>query len=158
VRQVLLASTFAVACGFAVLTAPGAHAASFVNAPVGTTNTGPCLDVRGANISSGTGIVQTYTCNATFAQQWNFDVFTIQGLGSTASGNKCLDVFARGTADGTPVDITSCNGTPAQTWVYSGGRVINTNSNKCLTAGPLGTQVTIRTYNGTASQLWLVRS
>jgi Ricin-type beta-trefoil lectin domain len=102
--------------------------------------------------------VQTYTCNATFAQQWNFDVFTIQGLGSTASGNKCLDVFARGTADGTPVDITSCNGTPAQTWVYSGGRVINTNSNKCLTAGPLGTQVTIRTYNGTASQLWLVRS
>jgi len=153
-RQVVLAFTFAVACGFAVLTAPSAHAATFVNATVG--NTGPCLEVRGANIS--TGIVQAFTCNGTFAQQWNFEGSVIQGLGSTSSGAKCLDVLANGTANGTRVDITSCNGTTAQSWTYSGGRLIGTHSGKCLTAGALGTQVTIQTCNGTAGQFWSIRS
>jgi hypothetical protein len=54
-------------------------------------------------------------------------------------------VLLRGTADGTLVEITDCNGTPAQTCVYLGGTLVNTNSNKCLTAGALGTQLTIQT-------------
>jgi hypothetical protein len=67
-----------------------AHAATFVNGTIGQ----PCLDVRGAKVSTGTNNVpvQPSPCNGAFSQQWNFEGFTIQGLGSTASGGHCLDV------------------------------------------------------------------
>lgn len=157
-RKVVLASTFAVACGFAVLTAPGAHAASFVNATVG--NTGPCLEVQGANISSGTGIVQAFTCNGTFGQQWNFEGLIVQGLGSTSSGAFCLDVFANGTANGTAVDITHCNGTTAQQWYYSNHQLIAHQAIKCLDVGTgsVPRPAVINTCNGSAGQIWSIRN
>lgn len=134
-----------------------AHAASFVNATAG--NTGPCLEVLNANISSGTGAVDAYTCNGTFAQQWNFEGVIVQGLGTTSSGAYCLDVFANGTANGTAVDYTHCNGTTAQQWYYVNHALVASHANKCLDVGtgsvPL--PAVINTCNGSAGQIWSIR-
>ncbi len=54
------------------------------------TVTGPCLDARNAADTPGTPI-DNYDCNATFSQQWNFEGFQIQGLGTTySSGANCV--------------------------------------------------------------------
>src|SRR5207245_5645266 len=57
-------------------------------------------------------------------------------LVSAASG-KCLDVNGSGSADGTNIQLWTCNGTGAQSFDIrdiGGGRVnlVNTNSGKCV--------------------------
>src|ERR1700730_4590097 len=108
-----LPSLFSIALfALASFQAPNANAASLVNNPAAN-NTGLCLDVKGADVSSGTGQVVAFTCNGTFAQQWTFeDSFpapppargqTIRGLKNpTARGGVsfCLDVFGNGRAAG----------------------------------------------------------
>jgi hypothetical protein len=151
-----------------------AHAASLVNFG---DNPGLCLDVKNANVSSGTGKVVAFTCNGTFAQQWDFEVSfpreprvagqTIRGLKKPTSPGGvsfCLDVFFNGRADGTPVDITQCNFTTAQIWRYIGGEIMLADSqegSKCLTVHPgltLPQPVTIQTCTGSPNQIWAIRS
>lgn len=62
------------------------------------------------------------------------------------ASNKCLDVRQSQTANGTPVQIYTCNGTQAQNWSYINGTLRA--FGKCLdvTAG--------NTQNGTKLQLW----
>lgn len=67
--------------------------------------------------------------------------------------DKCLDVNAAGTANGTRIQQWACNGTGAQRFTIEdrgGGnyRLRNTNSNKCLDVSGGGTS------NGTRIQLW----
>ena len=70
----------------------------------------------------------------------------------------CLDVDGAGTANGTTVDLYTCNGTGAQTWVpQSDGALLNPNSGKCLDDtgyGGSGTQVQIWACTGNANQQW----
>lgn len=75
--------------------------------------------------------------------------------------NKCLDVAAAGTADGTNIQQWSCNGTNAQRFrVESRGngnyRLVAQNSNKCVDIQGSGTgegvNVQLWTCNGTAAQ------
>ncbi|MET8258409.1 ricin-type beta-trefoil lectin domain protein [Micromonospora sp. NPDC005205] len=74
----------------------------------------------------------------------------------TGVGGKCLDVDNAGTADGTKIQLWTCNGTTAQSWTKVGDtyRVLG----KCLdvdnggTAN--GTKVQLWTCNGTAAQVW----
>jgi hypothetical protein len=66
---------------------------------------------------------------------------------------KCLDVNGAGTADGTKIQLWSCNGTGAQSFEVrdvGGGRynLVNTNSGKCVDVDHSGTA------NGTKVQLW----
>ncbi len=130
-----------------------AQAALFVNA-----QTGGCLDDRGA-VTTDRNPLWAFPCNATFAQQWNWEGLAIQGIGTSAAGGKCVDVNGAGTADFTVVQLFTCNGTRAQTWRYLNGQVINTNSRKCLDAnGGQPNQLVIRTCNGSLSQRWLIRS
>ncbi|KXN87394.1 Endo-1,4-beta-xylanase A [Leucoagaricus sp. SymC.cos] len=74
--------------------------------------------------------------------------------------DKCLDVRESGFADGTPVDIFDCNGTPAQNWVIQPGttQVKLAGYNLCLDAGvnPMnGTKMKIWTcYPGLPAQTW----
>jgi hypothetical protein len=73
-------------------------------------------------------------------------------LVSRQSG-KCMDVSARGTANGTNIQLWNCNGTGAQSFVLrdSGNgsvNLVNTNSNKCVDVSSSGTA------NGTNVQLW----
>ena len=75
---------------------------------------------------------------------------------------KCLDVNGAGTANGTLVDLYTCNGTAAQVWVpQSNGELLNPNSGKCLDDtgfGGSGTQVQIWACADTANQQWTLPS
>ena len=71
-------------------------------------------------------------------------------------GGKCVDVAGANPADGTPVQLFTCNGTGAQTWTRQGATLQALG--KCLdvtAAGTAnGTPVQLYTCNGTAAQSW----
>jgi hypothetical protein len=78
---------------------------------------------------------------------------TLRSLG------KCLDVNGGATADGTKVQLWSCNGGNAQRWAaQSDGSLRNTPSGKCLDVSGNnsadGTVVHLWTCNGGANQKW----
>ncbi|SCF12109.1 ricin-type beta-trefoil lectin domain protein [Micromonospora chokoriensis] len=74
----------------------------------------------------------------------------------TGVGGKCLDVDNSGFADGTKIQLWTCNGTAAQSWTRVGNtyRVLG----KCLdvdNAGTAnGTKIQLWTCNGTGAQVW----
>ncbi|MFF4797306.1 RICIN domain-containing protein [Streptomyces sp. NPDC001351] len=80
-----------------------------------------------------------------------------------AAQGKCLDVQGSGTANGTPVQIYTCNNSAAQEWkfggLYDGGySLYNTNARKCLDVqngnAANGTKIRLWTCNGSAPQQW----
>ncbi|MFF0109692.1 PQQ-dependent sugar dehydrogenase [Streptomyces hirsutus] len=99
-----------------------------------------------------------------------FDVdeysFTTSGSG-TRSGSvkgvngKCLDVDGGGSADGTKVQLWTCNGSGAQTWTLAGDGTFRA-LGKCLDvsggASADGTKVQLWTCNGTGAQKWAPQS
>jgi hypothetical protein len=153
--QVVLAFTFAVACGFAVLTAPGAHAAMLTFGPPSQPFGGfGCADVAGGVIASGTPIV-AYDCHGAPNQQFEFNHYTIYALGA----QRCLDALGNGQLPGTKVVSAICNHTTGQAWTYIGGEIINIGKNLCLDAGngANGTQLVINTCNLWHSQEWQIK-
>jgi hypothetical protein len=72
-------------------------------------------------------------------------------------GGKCVDVQGANPADGTQVQLFTCNGTVAQAWTASAG-ITFTAMGKCLDvqgAGTAnGTRVQLFTCNGTVAQAW----
>jgi type 1 glutamine amidotransferase len=100
----------------------------------------------------------------------NFDIddFTLVRGSTTPTGTgpvvglagKCLDVDNAGTADGTQVQIWTCNGSAAQTWTKNGqtlralGKCLDVNG-----AGSAdGTKIQLWTCNGTGAQNWVAQS
>ncbi|MET9076997.1 RICIN domain-containing protein [Streptomyces sp. NPDC004232] len=80
-----------------------------------------------------------------------------------AAKGKCLDVQGSGTANGTPVQIYTCNNSAAQEWkfwgAYDGGYALyNTNARKCLDVksgnDANGTKIQLWTCNGSPAQQW----
>jgi hypothetical protein len=70
------------------------------------------------------------------------------GKSLTNANGLCLDVRSAGTANGTPVQIYTCNGTVAQQWTYvEAGSTLHA-LGKCLDISGGGTA------NGTKLQLW----
>lgn len=69
----------------------------------------------------------------------------------------CLDVRAAGTADGTAVQVYTCNGTNAQQWTQTSGNQLQA-LGKCLDVSGAGTadgtKVQLWTCNGTGAQVW----
>ncbi|GAB3189523.1 glucose/arabinose dehydrogenase [Micromonospora palomenae] len=95
------------------------------------------------------------------ARVYEFEVYGPSGSGTiTGIAGKCLDVSNAGTADGTKIQLWTCNGTNAQQWSRVGDtyRALG----KCLdvdnggTAN--GTKVQLWTCNGTAAQAWQPQS
>ncbi|MEU0615348.1 PQQ-dependent sugar dehydrogenase [Streptomyces albogriseolus] len=80
----------------------------------------------------------------------------IQGV-----NGKCLDVDNAGTADGTRVQIYTCNSSAAQRWTASGDGTLRA-LGKCLDVsggGSLdGTRIQLWTCNGTGAQVWAAQS
>jgi chitinase len=74
----------------------------------------------------------------------------------TGLGGKCVDVAGAGSANGTTVDLYTCNGTNAQKWAISGGAVQSLG--KCLDVAAAGTangaKVQLYDCNGTGAQQW----
>ncbi len=80
---------------------------------------------------------------------------------SHEGSNLCLDVRGASSADGTPVQIYTCNGTNAQSWTVNSNGTLNV-LGKCLDvtgAGTAnGTLVQLYTCNGTGAQQWQPQS
>jgi hypothetical protein len=76
----------------------------------------------------------------------------------TGIGGKCVDVAAAGTANGTAVQIYTCNQTGAQQWTLSGSALVNPSSGRCLDVASAstanGAQVQIYDCNSTPAQKW----
>ncbi len=74
----------------------------------------------------------------------------------------CLDVRAANNADGTPVQVYTCNGTNAQSWTVDNTSNTVQALGKCLDvtgAGTAnGTLVQLYTCNGTGAQVWQPQS
>jgi type 1 glutamine amidotransferase len=72
-------------------------------------------------------------------------------------GGKCLDVRNAGTADGTQIQIWSCNGTAAQTWSVTPNGPVRA-LGKCLDVSgggsADGTKIQLWTCNGSGAQNW----
>ncbi|GHE31630.1 ricin-type beta-trefoil lectin domain protein [Streptomyces griseoaurantiacus] len=73
---------------------------------------------------------------------------------------KCADVRRSGTADGTPVQLYTCNGTGAQRWTYAPGAGGTLKAlDRCLDVSGGGTadrtKVQLWTCNGTGAQRWV---
>lgn len=95
---------------------------------------------------------------------FDVDDFTLTGSGTSPPARtivglegKCLDVSGGGTADGTKIQLWTCNGTPAQNWTRTGQtwRALG----KCLDVSGAGTtngtKVHLWSCNGTGAQDWV---
>jgi chitinase len=78
------------------------------------------------------------------------------GSQMTGFGGKCVDVAGANSADGTQIQLFTCNGTGAQSWTHSGSTYQALG--KCMDvqgAGTAnGTKVQLFTCNGTGAQSW----
>ncbi|WAZ26237.1 ThuA domain-containing protein [Streptomyces cinnabarinus] len=76
-------------------------------------------------------------------------------------GGKCLDVDGSNTADGTKVQLWTCNGTGAQTWTLAANGTVQA-LGKCLDVSgggsADGTRIQLWTCNGTGAQAWAPQS
>ena len=82
---------------------------------------------------------------------------TRSGPITSGIAGKCVDVKGSGTANGTPVQIYTCNGTNAQKWTVPGNGTL-TAFGKCLDVSNSGTangtKVQLYDCNGTGAQQW----
>jgi glucose/arabinose dehydrogenase len=78
----------------------------------------------------------------------------------TGINGKCMDVAGANTADGTQIQLYTCNNTSAQSWTRTGQTIRA--MGKCLDisggATANGTKVQLWTCNGTGAQNWVVES
>ncbi|MDP9861487.1 MULTISPECIES: ThuA domain-containing protein [Streptosporangium] len=103
------------------------------------------------------------TYAGTGAGLFDLDDFTlVRGTPPARTGpvrglaGKCLDISGAATADGTKVQLYTCNGTGAQQWTVN-GQILKA-LGKCLDVSgggsANGTKVQLWTCNGTAAQNW----
>ncbi|MFF4121421.1 ricin-type beta-trefoil lectin domain protein [Streptomyces sp. NPDC001714] len=113
-----------------------------------------CIDDANASTTPG-GVVRTYTCNASAAQNWTIGTDgTVKVLGTM-----CLDTTGNATTAGTLLVIDTCNSDATQKWkvTNTGTLVSNANSAMCVTdpgaSATIRTQLTLATC-GSAGQTW----
>jgi chitinase len=79
----------------------------------------------------------------------------------TGYGSLCVDVRGASTADFTPVQVYTCNGTNAQQWTVASGNTLQA-LGKCMDVDAAGTAngTTVDLYdcNGTGAQVWVPQS
>ncbi|GAA1274799.1 chitinase [Sphaerisporangium rubeum] len=79
----------------------------------------------------------------------------------TGYGGKCVDVAAASSANGTQVQLYTCNGTAAQSWTTGSDGTVRA-LGKCLDVAAAssanGTKVQLYDCNGTAAQVWTAQS
>ncbi|REF99847.1 glucose/arabinose dehydrogenase [Asanoa ferruginea] len=118
------------------------------------------VKAEAVTLNAGTNTV-AYRYDAGDIGHVNLDNITVTGGPPTAGtivgiGGKCLDVNNAGTADGTKIQLWTCNGSAAQQWTRVGDtfRALG----KCLdidNAGTAdGTKVQLWNCNGTGAQVW----
>ncbi|MEV4138708.1 carbohydrate-binding protein, partial [Dactylosporangium sp. NPDC049742] len=122
---------------FTTVTAP------ISGAPAGTTS----LFVTFA----GTGTAALFDVDSFTFTTSSSGIGPVKGL-----AGKCLDVRSAATADGTQIQLYTCNGTNAQTWTRSGQTLQSLG--KCLDVSgggsADGTKIQLWTCNGSGAQNW----
>ncbi|MFG1870423.1 ThuA domain-containing protein [Micromonospora arborensis] len=121
-----------------------------------------------SSVPSGTqNLYLTFTGSGTGL--FDVDDFTlVKGSGGTPGvgpikglASKCLDVRNGGTADGTQIQLYTCNSSTAQTWTVTSGSTIRA-LGKCLDVSGSGTadgtKIQLWTCNGTGAQNWAAQS
>jgi poly(3-hydroxybutyrate) depolymerase len=121
------------------------------------TGSGRCVDITGFNTNDGTRL-QLFDCTGGWNQKW---ANTNNTFVNPQSG-KCLNVG--GTANGSAVTLSTCNGSGAQRWqLQSNGNIVNTQSGRCLDAVGRGTangtllQIFDCVAGGQSNQQWSLR-
>ncbi|AWS43953.1 PQQ-dependent sugar dehydrogenase [Streptosporangium sp. 'caverna'] len=107
---------------------------------------------------AGTTTLYLTFAGAASGALFDLDAFTfVTGGPVVGLSGKCLDVRAANPADGTQVQIYTCNNSGAQTWSRDGGALRALN--KCLDvsggATTDGAKVQLWTCNGTGAQNWV---
>jgi beta-glucosidase len=129
------------------------------NGELVNTQSGQCLTDPGA--ANGTQ-VQISACTDAGSQQWHSPAGSNNGGGGstgqvTGYQGLCLDVRGANSADGTPVQVYTCNGTNAQQWTVASNSTLQA-LGKCLDVASggtaNGTKVQLYTCNGTGAQQW----
>ena len=121
--------------------------------------------ISGTPTTAGTSTVTVTAADSTGAQASTTFVWTVANAGASPGGTGpvtgyqglCLDVRSANSADGTPVQVYTCNGTNAQQWTVESNGTLQA-LGKCLdVAGggtANGTKVQLYTCNGTGAQVW----
>lgn len=78
---------------------------------------GYCLDVAGGTKATAKSYVHLHTCSGSVAQVWT--VSTTANTIVNRYNHLCMDVKGGSSADGTPVWLMACNGSPEQKWVVN---------------------------------------
>ncbi|MFF1544351.1 arabinofuranosidase catalytic domain-containing protein [Streptomyces sp. NPDC058291] len=114
-------------------------------APLTSSASGRCLDVRG-NVDTPGTTLDVWDCNGQTNQAF---AFASEGELRTMSGTRCVDAYDDRTAPGAPVVIRSCDGRTSQVWRQNpDGSVTAVRSGSCLDVNGAGTA------NGTTVVLW----
>ncbi|MFE0463321.1 glycoside hydrolase family 3 C-terminal domain-containing protein [Kitasatospora sp. NPDC058965] len=123
---------------------------------------GRCLDDTASGLS-GTQ-VQLWDCSAAANQLWHPPTGSTPTRTGPVTGyaSLCLDVRSAGSADRTPVQVYTCNGTNAQQWTVDPAANTLRALGKCLDVNGAGsangTLVQLYTCNGTGAQTWQPQS
>jgi hypothetical protein len=129
-----------------------------VGLPPGLTinpSTGTVTGIPTTPGTSGVTVTATDETGAKRAVSFNWTVNTAKSGPITGDHGMCLDDFGSGSANGTKVDIWTCNGTGAQKWTFTGGAL--SVLGKCLddaSQGGAGAKLVIWTCNGHKAQTW----
>ena len=135
------------------LSAPSGTAGLPVRASVVSVLNDKCLDARD---DDGVLTVHMLACSGVAGQVWGW------GEGGTLrSAGRCLAVADDSTADGAPVRLAACDGSPGQQWSFTPGRdLVNVPADKCLDIRDRDTddraRVQLWTCTGSANQKWNV--
>ena len=119
-----------------------------------TAHRGAVVGVGGRCLAADRDRPELAVCADRGDQRWS-----APGDGTVRVANRCLDVFASGDANGTPVILYQCNRTDAQQWQIRGdGTWRNPQSNRCLSTiggrSDPGTRLAVFDCAGAANQKW----
>jgi glucose/arabinose dehydrogenase/PKD repeat protein len=120
--------------------------------------------ISGAPAATGT-LYLTFSGSTGNGALFDVDAFTFNtGSGSgpiRGLASKCLDVAGGASADGTKVQLYTCNGSTAQNWTVTPGGTVKA-LGKCLDlagAGTInGTKAQLYTCNNTGAQTWAAQA
>ena len=126
--------------------------------------------ITGTPSTAGTSTVTVTAKDGSGAVASVSFIWTVAPAGSSGNGGTgqvagyqglCLDVRAANSADGTPVQVYTCNGTNAQQWTVASNSTLQA-LGKCLDVSgggtANGTKVQLYTCNGTGAQVWQPQS
>lgn len=106
---------------------------------------GRCLVPGRDNSHGGTGLGLA-ACTSAAGQRWQ-----PEADGSLRNGGRCLDVINAAVDNDSPVQLFTCNRTPAQKWARDSlGEIVNPQSGRCLDASTMAIMV----CTGQANQRW----